>query len=227
MFPKKSDWTLLYCWNGKQSMWELCDCIELTLILATGIKVDRTQYRHTHTKVELQRIHGIVSHLIFLYISVFFWRRKSGRTMGMPKSRLNAEQSKIRLLLVSSLWLCLLVQSIELIHIFLSGADHFQSFFLSFYSRDVPWICFEIFPKKVNERESIFNWEPDRKRMAIWRTLSWKWSTNWTKANERRANKCAFHRFKFGRFISWMNRTMHTAQNVSEMLERNMILVFP
>lgn len=79
MFPKKSDWTLLYCWNGKQSMWELCDCIELTLILATGIKVDRTQYRHTHThtKVELQRIHGIVSHLIFLYISVFFWRRKA------------------------------------------------------------------------------------------------------------------------------------------------------
>lgn len=77
MFPKKSDWTLLYCWNSKQSMWELCDCIELTLILATGIKVDRTQYRHTHTKVELQRIHGIVSHLIFLYISVFFWRRKA------------------------------------------------------------------------------------------------------------------------------------------------------
>lgn len=131
MFPKKSDWTLLYCWNGKQSMWELCDCIELTLILATGIKVDRTQYRHTHThksRITKNSWNSFSSHLSLHF--GFFWRRKSGRTMGMPKSRLNAEQSKIRLLLVSSLWLCLLVQSIELIHIFLSGADHFQSFFL-------------------------------------------------------------------------------------------------
>lgn len=25
MFPKKSDWTLLYCWNSKQSMWQSTD----------------------------------------------------------------------------------------------------------------------------------------------------------------------------------------------------------
>lgn len=190
MFPKKSDWTLLYCWNGKQSMWELCNCIELTLILATGMKVDRTQYRHAHTHKSriTKNSWNSFSHLIFLHISVFFWRRKSDRTMARPKSRLNAEQSKDRLLLVSSLWLCLLVQSIELIHIFLWCRPF--PVFLSFYCRAVPWICFEIFPKKVNERESIFNWERKIDREWPFDALSWKWSTNRTKANKRRANKC-------------------------------------
>lgn len=174
---------LLY--SNKQSMWELCNCIELTLILwGTGITVDKLNKKN---KLELHRIPWNFLHILklsfksFILFFLFFWRRKSTEQYMKPKSRNWIRTNRLIVYIWSILYDYAYLFNRSNWSIFspvsIYWKDHFQSyfffsflffsfqFFLFFFALfflqqwTIPWICFDAVLKEVNERESIyFNW---------------------------------------------------------------------
>lgn len=119
-------------------MWELCDCIELTLILATGIKVDRTQYRHTHThksRITKNSWNSFSSHLS-LHFGFFLAQKKRPNNGHAEKSiECRAIENSF---VVGQLFMIMPTCSIDRIDPYFSLWCRPFPVFLSFYSRDVP-----------------------------------------------------------------------------------------